>query len=136
MPRRWEEHITGKGADWTKRNKPVYIAHYEIFKSRKEAVNREKELKTTSGRRWIKEQIANGTARQAGGIPFEEKMESLTSGLAQQMDEEKRLDEEIKLQDQNLEVTKCDFKYRTWRKAQVTLCFYRTGRGHVVCCSA
>ena len=49
LPRRWQEHITGKGADWTKKNKPRYIPHYEEFQSREEAVAREKELKTTSG---------------------------------------------------------------------------------------
>ena len=51
IPRRWHEHVTGKGADWTKKNKPRYIAHYEEFSSLKEAIAREKELKTTAGRR-------------------------------------------------------------------------------------
>ena len=67
IPRRWEEHKTGKGADWTKKNPPLYIAHYEEFNSRKEAVLREKELKTTNGRRWIKQAVKEGRARQAGG---------------------------------------------------------------------
>jgi hypothetical protein len=34
LPRRWHEHISGQGADWTKNNTPRYIAHYEEFKSR------------------------------------------------------------------------------------------------------
>ena len=79
-----------------KRHKPIHIPHYETFLSREEAVLREKELKTTSGRRWIKEQITNGTARQAGGIPFEEKIATLTQNLKEQMSTSQELDAEIK----------------------------------------
>jgi len=96
IPRRWNKHITGKGADWTKTHKPIYIPHYEILGSREEAVAREKELKTTSGRRWIKEQIKNGTARQAGGIPFETKMTELTQTLYKQMNKSTELDKVIR----------------------------------------
>ena len=66
LQRRWHEHVAGTGADWTKKHKPRYIPHYEEFTSREEAVTREKELKTTSGRRWIKQVIDEGRARQAG----------------------------------------------------------------------
>jgi type I restriction enzyme R subunit len=55
--RRWEQHISGKGSDWTKSHKPVRIIHYEIFPSREEAIKREKELKTEFGRKWIKREI-------------------------------------------------------------------------------
>ncbi|MFO7871257.1 MAG: GIY-YIG nuclease family protein [Kiritimatiellia bacterium] len=96
IPRRWEEHVSGKGADWTKKNRPRYIVHYEEFKSREDAVAREKELKTTSGRRWIKEAISNGRARQAGGIPFEEKMAELTATLGEQFAESRKLEKEIR----------------------------------------
>lgn len=98
IPRRWDEHVTGKGADWTKSHRPIYIAHYETYHSREEAVAREKELKTTFGRRWIKEQVENGTARQAGGIPFQEKVDTLTSRLREQMNQAQELDLEIKTQ--------------------------------------
>ncbi len=54
---RWHQHISGKGADWTKQNKPLRIIHHEIFPSREEAVKREKELKTGFGRKWIKREI-------------------------------------------------------------------------------
>jgi len=101
IPRRWIEHKTGKGADWTKRNPPIYIAHYEEFESREEAVEREKELKTTNGRRWIKQAIKDGRARQAGGIPFEEKMAELADTLYEQMRESIELDAVIR---KNLEV--------------------------------
>jgi predicted GIY-YIG superfamily endonuclease len=96
IPRRWQEHITGKGADWTKGHKPRYIAHYEEFKSREEAIAREQELKTTSGRRWLKEAIAEGRARQAGGEPFEAKMKRLTAQLAEQFKESARLEKDVR----------------------------------------
>ncbi|MEZ5195779.1 MAG: HsdR family type I site-specific deoxyribonuclease [Bacteroidales bacterium] len=54
---RWQQHISGKGADWTKNHKPIKIIHHEIFHSREEAVKRENELKTGFGRKWIKREI-------------------------------------------------------------------------------
>jgi type I restriction-modification system DNA methylase subunit len=95
LQRRWNEHCAGQGADWTKRRKPVRIVHYEEYGSREEAVAREKELKTTSGRRWLKEEIAAGRARQAGGEPFDEKMKRLTATLREQQAEAAKLDEAI-----------------------------------------
>ena len=71
---------------------PIYIAHYEEFSSREEAVEREKELKTTNGRRWLKKAIAEGRARQAGGEPFEEKMARLTAALRYQTEQSAKLD--------------------------------------------
>lgn len=95
IPRRWKEHLTGKAADWTRKNRPRYIPHYEEFKSRAEAVERERELKTSAGRRWLKRAIAEGRARQAGGEPFEEKMTRLTAQWREQQAEARRLDAEI-----------------------------------------
>jgi type I restriction enzyme M protein len=95
LPRRWQEHVSGQGADWTKKNKPRYIAHYEEFSSREEAVARERELKTTGGRRWLKQAIAEGRARQAGGEPFEEKMNRLVAQLREQQAEAAKLDAAI-----------------------------------------
>ncbi len=54
---RWEQHISGQGANWTKNHKPVKIVHYETFPLREEAIKREKELKTGFGRKWVKRQI-------------------------------------------------------------------------------
>jgi type I restriction enzyme M protein len=95
LARRWAEHKKGQGADWTKNNKPVRIVHYEEYDSREKAVAREKELKTTNGRRWLKEEIAAGRARQAGGEPFEEKMTRLITELKKQMEEGAKLDQQI-----------------------------------------
>jgi len=95
LHRRWQEHVSGKGADWTEKNKPRYIAHYEEFTSLEAVVAREQELKTTAGRRWLKEAIAEGRARQAGGEPFEEKMKRLTKKLKEQFAESARLEQAI-----------------------------------------
>src|SRR5690606_21248973 len=66
--RRLEEHKTGQGAEWTKKRLPVEPIHWEIFSSREAAVNREQELKTGFGRKWLKSKYdQQGLARQAGG---------------------------------------------------------------------
>lgn len=55
--KRWNEHISGKAANWTKSNKPLKIIHQEYYKTREEAVDREQKLKTGFGRKWIKREI-------------------------------------------------------------------------------
>ncbi len=64
--KRWEQHVTGLGADWTKRHPPVKLAHWEEYDTLEEAVKREKDLKTGFGRKWLKREIAAGRTRQAG----------------------------------------------------------------------
>lgn len=54
---RWQQHISGKGANWTKNHRPLNIIHHEVFPSREEAAKREKQLKTGFGRKWIKREI-------------------------------------------------------------------------------
>lgn len=65
LRRRWEDHCSGK-VDWTKRHSPIKIVHYEELGSREEAVKRERYLKTGFGRKWLKQLIEKGQARQAG----------------------------------------------------------------------
>ena len=67
LPKRWEEHVTGRGADHTKRYKPTALVHYEEFSSIEAAVKREHDLKTGFGRTWLKRELAAGRTRQAGG---------------------------------------------------------------------
>lgn len=52
--RRFYEHYTGKGAEWTKAHKPVKVIHYEKFNTQEEARKREEELKSGYGIEWIK----------------------------------------------------------------------------------
>src|SRR5438477_1105613 len=44
--KRWDEHSRGTGAEWTKKNRPVRIVHYECAATREEGVMMEKEWKT------------------------------------------------------------------------------------------
>jgi len=66
IEKRWAEHATGKGAEWTKQHPPVKLVHWEEFDSIQAAVKREKELKTGFGRKWLKREYAAGRTRQAG----------------------------------------------------------------------
>ena len=38
LKRRWTEHTTGQGAEWTKSHKPIKIIHHEEFSSQKEVL--------------------------------------------------------------------------------------------------
>ena len=64
---RYYQHVNGKGAEHTKKHKPVELVHYEEFPTREDAVAREKELKTGFGRQWLKREYRAGRTRQAGG---------------------------------------------------------------------
>ena len=66
LARRWREHLSGKGAEWTATHRPTWLVHYEEFATREQAVKREHDLKTGFGRKWLKEEIAAGRTRQAG----------------------------------------------------------------------
>ncbi|MDP8314316.1 MAG: N-6 DNA methylase [Candidatus Celaenobacter antarcticus] len=67
--RRFNEHLN-KQVSWTAPRLPVAPIHWEIFKTREEAVKREKDLKTGFGRKWLKREYKKGTlmnaSRQAG----------------------------------------------------------------------
>jgi predicted GIY-YIG superfamily endonuclease len=56
---RWKQHRQGKGALWTKNHTPIKIVHLEEFDTIKEAVKREKDLKTGFGRKWLKKLVAS-----------------------------------------------------------------------------
>jgi len=67
---RLNEHRKGEGANWTKNHLPFDLIHWEIFKTREDAVKREHELKTGFGRKWLKRSYEKGglsATRQAGG---------------------------------------------------------------------
>ena len=67
LEKRWDEHVSGAGADHTKKYKPKTLIHYEEYTSREEAVQREQDLKTRFGRKWLKREWEAGRTRQAGG---------------------------------------------------------------------
>jgi predicted GIY-YIG superfamily endonuclease len=58
LDRRMNEHFSGVGAsEHTKKHKPIKLVHLEAFKTEKEAVEREKYLKSGGGREWLKQLI-------------------------------------------------------------------------------
>ena len=52
---RWKLHQKGKAARWTKKHEPIRLFYYEIVDTFKEALDREKKLKKTSGRKCLKD---------------------------------------------------------------------------------
>jgi DNA modification methylase/predicted GIY-YIG superfamily endonuclease len=78
IEKRWREHLKGK-ISWTKKYKPLAVIHYEEFKTREEALERERMLKTGFGRKWLKNEMLKGNlrpwnknaARQAGDSDYD-----------------------------------------------------------------
>lgn len=70
LVRRWREHQAGTASDWTKRYRPVRVAHYEPVSTREEALQKEAEWKSGYGRQRLKQLIEKGGARQAGGFDW------------------------------------------------------------------
>jgi len=63
---RWQQHARGVGAEWTAKHPPRKLVHWEEFSSEHAAVEREKDLKTGFGRKWLTREIEAGRTRQAG----------------------------------------------------------------------
>ena len=67
--RRYQEHLNKK-VSWTSKHLPIEPTHWEVFQTRQQAVQREKELKTGFGRKWLKREYVKGNlaaaSRQAG----------------------------------------------------------------------
>ncbi len=55
---RWNLHIAGKGADWTKKHKPIRLFPIETVKTIKDALIKEREWKTSTGRKRIRKIIS------------------------------------------------------------------------------
>lgn len=64
IKRRYEEHVAGTGADWTRTHKPVRIIHHERYAVQTEAFDREKKLKTGFGRKWLKREFKAGRLKE------------------------------------------------------------------------
>ena len=59
LQKRFAYHKSGKGAKYTRMNKPVEIIYHEEFETKLEAIKRERYFKSTSGREWLKEKLVN-----------------------------------------------------------------------------
>ena len=56
LKRRYKEHKYGKVKS-TKHRKPLELIHYEVYKLKSDAERREKYLKTTEGKYFLKQQL-------------------------------------------------------------------------------
>jgi putative endonuclease len=56
LKRRISEHQSGK-VDFTSQRLPVKLIHYEAYLLKEDVVRRERYLKTTEGKRFLKQQI-------------------------------------------------------------------------------
>lgn len=50
-------HFNFLGGDYTKRYPPLYIAHHEVFSTKKEAMDREKEIKAGGALNFIRNNV-------------------------------------------------------------------------------
>ena len=66
LTNRWIKHVTGKGAYWTKRHKPLRLFHFKQVNTLKDALIKEREWKTTSGRRKLRKILSENSGSQAG----------------------------------------------------------------------
>ena len=57
LTERFKSHNELATKGWTIRFRPWRIVHMEIFESKRDAMRREKELKTAKGREWIRKMI-------------------------------------------------------------------------------
>jgi len=57
LKRRFKEHSEGKVASTAKR-RPLKLIHYEAYSLKQDALRREKFLKTSDGKRFLKQQLA------------------------------------------------------------------------------
>ena len=69
LKRRLEEHQTKKVRSTAKRQ-PVKLVHYEAYSLKSDAQRRERYLKTTEGKRFLKQQIRDlfGKIHKSGGV--------------------------------------------------------------------
>lgn len=57
LEQRYQQHLSGNGAEHTKKHKPIKIVYFETFNTEREAIEREKYFKTGSGREWLASKI-------------------------------------------------------------------------------
>ncbi|QYS90088.1 GIY-YIG nuclease family protein [Flavobacterium davisii] len=57
LDQRYQQHLSGNGAEHTKKHKPVKLVYYETFNTERQAIEREKYFKTGSGREWLASKI-------------------------------------------------------------------------------
>lgn len=59
LKRRLTEHNSGKGGQTTSRGKAWNLMYYEAYVDKRDAIGREKFLKSGSGRKYLKKQLVH-----------------------------------------------------------------------------
>ena len=57
LEKRFEKHLSGKGARYTRMHKPVRIVYSEEFDTKEEALKRERYFKSAIGKKWLAEKL-------------------------------------------------------------------------------
>ena len=57
LEKRFLKHQSGKGAKYTRANKPIKIVYFEEFETKQEATARERHFKSREGRKWLKQKL-------------------------------------------------------------------------------
>ena len=57
VEKRFSQHLNGQGAEHTKKHKPIKIVYSEECETREIAIQREKYMKSGSGREWLKKHL-------------------------------------------------------------------------------
>lgn len=60
LAQRWIEHLTGRGADWTKFHGVRHVLHYEQMSNREAGVELERKWKSGTGREFLKTKTRTG----------------------------------------------------------------------------
>ena len=57
LEKRFQQHLSGKGARYTRMHKPVRIVYSEEFDTKGEALKRERYFKSAEGKKWLVEKL-------------------------------------------------------------------------------
>ena len=85
LQNRWKQHLSGKGAEWTKKYKPIRLFYCEKLDSLKDALLRERALKKTTGRRFLKNVLSGSQT----GEPAEELLKRILAKKAKLQEQTK-----------------------------------------------
>ena len=57
IEKRFVKHREGKGAKYTRMNKPIKVVYFERFDNKLDAIKRERYLKSKEGKLWLKQNV-------------------------------------------------------------------------------
>lgn len=57
LDKRFQQHLSGKGAKYTRMHKPIKIVYFEEFSVKEDALKREKYFKSAIGKKWLADKL-------------------------------------------------------------------------------